>query len=447
MSEVVIDRTRTAGPSARTRTGTNRGANSPADKRNLGARPAEANGFDFKRSVGGGTPDGVHAGAIDARSLGARPGELGRSFPTRNVEARTSDGANPPAIDARSLGAGIDKAQRPLIRRKFWGSSLDRQDSSGGSTSESPYPRGGDGDKSHPSTDMGTFQQRSFFGGKNRSPQLPYQKDSARDTGARAEKAPQTYQIRSPRSQTNFQGRAMGGEGRSAQPRRSGSRPPRTARGSDDSERQRRKRGIEQRFDLDNLNYLKEENWTAEERKYLEERKERKSESKVRVYEPEKLSKETFTSTAPATASDELGLSKMLGERLLLATKYLDREFIQWDSKEQKADVMAIVEKVKAVRRGGNPKRDVAKTESASPKPENGDQQAQILMQKLIAGEYAAFRKLGENDILGHVERHVHRNDSFYPEDEKSLMEKVRSIMPAGRVSKVAERARNEAKA
>ena len=68
MSEEVIDRTRTAGPSARTRTGTNRGANSPADRRNLGARPTEANGLDFKRSVGGGTPDGVHAGAIDARS-------------------------------------------------------------------------------------------------------------------------------------------------------------------------------------------------------------------------------------------------------------------------------------------------------------------------------------------------------------------------------------------
>ena len=431
MSEVVIDRTRTAGPSARTRTGTDRGANSPTDKRNLGARPAEANGFDFKRSVGGGTPDGVHPGAIDARSLGTRPGELRRSFPTRNVEARTSDGANPPAIDARSLGASIDKAQRPLIRKELLDSRLDRQDSSGRSISQFPYPRGGDGDKS----------------GKNRSPQLPHQKDSTRYTGARAEKAPQTYQARSQRSQTNFQGRAMGGESRSAQPRRSGPRPPRTARGSDDSERQRRKRGIGQRFDLDNLNYPKEENWTAEERQYLEERKERKSESKVRVYEPETLSKEIFTRTAPATASDELGLGKMLGERLLLATKYLDREFMQWDSKEQKADVMAVVEKVKAVRRGGNPKRDVAKTESASPKPENGDQQAQTLMQKLIAGEYAAFRKLGENDILGHVERHVHRNDSFYPEDEKSLLEKVRSIMPAGRVSKVGERARNEVKA
>ena len=507
MSEVVVDRTRPVGPLAWTWTGRYRGANFPADKRNLGARPAEAPAFDFKRSVGGRTSDGVHAGAIDARSLGARPGglkrsspsrnneartpsavnqpvvdarssnarierpqgsfsirsvgtgadrqsaidarslgarpgESKRSFPTRNVEARTSDGANQPAINARSLGAGINEAQRPFTRKKEWNSPLDRQDSSGRSIFQSRYPRGGDDDQSHPSTDMGAFQQRSF-GEKNRSPQLPRQKDPTRYTGAGAQKAPQAYQTRSPRSQNSFQGRAMGGEGRSAQPRRSRPGRPRAARGSDDSERQGRKSGAEQRFDLSNRHYLKEGSWTAEERQYLEEKKERESESKVQLHEPEKVSKEIFIRTAPATASDELGLSNMLGERLLLATKYLDREFIQWDSKEQKADVMAVVEKVKAVRRGGN----VVKTESASLKSANGDQQAQSLMQKLIAGEYAAFRRLGKNDILGQVERHVHRNDSFFPEDEKSLLEKVRSIMPAGRGLKVGGRARNEAKA
>ena len=408
MSEVVVDRTRPVGPLAWTWTGRDRGANFPADERNLGARPAEAKRFDFKRSVRGGTSDGVHAGAIDARSLNAR----------------------------------IDEAQRPLIRKRVWDSPLDRQDSSGSSISQSRYPRGGDADQSHPSPDMGAFQQRSF-GEKSRSPQLPHQQDPTRYTGARAQKAPQAYQTRSPRSQNNFQGRAMGGEGRSAQPRRSRPGRPRTARGSDDSERQGRKLGVEQRFDLSTRHYLKQGSWTAEERQYLEEKKERESESKSRLHEPENLSKEIFIRTAPATASDELGLSNMLGERLLLATKYLDREFIQWDSKEQKADVMAVVEKLKAVRRGGN----VVKTESASPKPANGDQQAQSLMQRLIAGEYAAFRRLGENDILGQVERHVHRNDSFYPEDEKSLLEKVRSIMPAGRLPKVAGRARNEAKA
>ena len=437
MSKGVIDR------KARIELPRRRGVNTPLDARDLGVRPAEAKGPDFGRSVGGGSFDGARAGAIDARSLGARPGGSTRNFPTRNVAARNSDGANPPAIDARSFGAGIDEAQRPLIRKEMWGSRPDRQDSSGRSISQSRYPRGGDGEQSHPSTDMGTFQQRSF-GGKNRSPQLPHQKDSARYTGARAEKAPQAYQTRSPRSRTNSRGRAMGGEGRFAQPRRN--RPERqgAARNMDDSELQRRKRRAEQSCGLSELIDFKAKDWTAEELQYLEEKKERKSESKVREYEPEKLSKEIFVETAPATASDELGLTTMLGERLLLATKYLDREFIQWDSKEQKADVMAVVEKLKAVRRGGNP---VAKTESTSPKPVNGDQQARFLMQKLIAGKYAAFRKLGENDTLGHVKRHVHRNDSFYPEDERSLLEKVKSIMPAGRVPKVGGGARNEVRA
>ena len=418
MSKTVIERTELDG----LRLPRRRGANPPADARNLGAGPTEAKGFDFKRSIGGGTSDGVHAGAIDARSLGARPEELKRSSPIRNVVTRTSNRYDPPVSDARSLGA------RPEESKRSFPSRLDY--SSGISLSQSRYPRDGDGDKSHPSTDMGTLQQPSF-GGKTR---FPPPTDSDLYTGARAEKGSQTYQTHSRRSQFNFQDRAMGGEGRSAQPRRSRPKGPRVARGSDDSEPNRRKRGVEQKSDLDNINHLKEDDWTAEERQYLKEKKERKSEFKVQVYEPENISKEMFGKTAPATASDELGLSNMLGERLLLATKYLDQEFIPWDSKEQKADVMAVVEKLKAVKRGGNPKGNV-------------DQQTQSLMQKLIAGEYAAFRQLGGNDILGHVERHVHRNDSFYPEDEKSLLEKVRSIMPAGLGPKVGGSARNEVKA
>ena len=282
---------------------------------------------------------------------------------------------------------------------------------------------------------------------------MSHQKDSARYTGARVKNVPQAYETHFPRIQTNFQGRAMRSEGRSVKPRRSGPGRPRAARGRGNSEPQWRKRDVEQRFDLNSLNdvnnlkYRGETNWTAEEQQYLEQKKERESESKAQVYEPEKLSQEIFAGTAPATASNELGLNEMLGERLLLAKKYLDREFIQWESKEQKADVMAVVEKLKAVRGGGKPNGHMKKTESASPNPANGDEQSQSLMQKLIAGQYAEFRKLGENDILGHVERHVHRNDSFYPEDEKSLLEKVRSIMPAGRAPKVGRRARNEVNA
>lgn len=143
----------------------------------------------------------------------------------------------------------------------------------------------------------------------------------------------------------------------------------------------------------------------------------------------------------PATASDEWGMSEMFGERLLLARKLLDREFIQWDSKEQKADVMAVAEKLKAYRKTNPTEGDKANTTMASGK---GDQQAQALMQKLFGGNYDKFKRLGEKDVLGHVERYVHRNDSYYPDDEKSLLETVRSILPAEQASKAARNGKKE---
>lgn len=153
------------------------------------------------------------------------------------------------------------------------------------------------------------------------------------------------------------------------------------------------------------------------------------------------LSRETLAGLGPATASDEWGMSEMLGERLLLARKHLDREFIQWDSKEQKADVMAVVEKLKASRRIKPTERDKETATTASGK---GDQQAQALMQKLFGGSYDKFKRLGEKDILGHVERYVHRNDSYYPEDEKSLLETVRSILPVEQASKAGRGGKKE---
>lgn len=136
----------------------------------------------------------------------------------------------------------------------------------------------------------------------------------------------------------------------------------------------------------------------------------------------------------------------MLGERLLLARKYLDREFIQWDSREQKADVMAVVEKLKAARKGGKTNVDEDESREASSTSSKGNQQAQVLMQKLFAGNYGNFKTPGQHDILGHVERHVHRNDSFYPDDEKSLLEKVRSILPIEKTSRAGRGARKELK-
>ena len=299
---------------------------------------------------------------------------------------------------------------------------------------QSRNPQDGNGVQSHPSTDIDTFQPHSSIGG-NGFQQRPPQEGSARYTGA------QTSRNTNRASKTGFladkpkfQGRTTSDEGRPAQPRRSRFGHPRSSRDSDYPERRPRTRGPEQGFDSDRRRGPKVENWTKEEQQYLKEKAERKSQFIVREYVPVELSREALTGMAPATASDESGMSEMLGERLLLARKYLDREFIQWDSKEQKADVMAVVEKLNAIRAGVKANGSVKEAETTSPTSANGDERAQTLMQKLIAGEYAKFKRPGGHDVLGNVERHLQRNDSFYPDDEKSLLETVRSIMPAVRL-------------
>lgn len=393
------------------------------------------------------------------------------------------DEVNQPVVDARSLGA---QAQPSSLIRKL--NSTARRLELDKPMFQSRNPQDGNGIESLLSTDRDNSQQHSARG-ENRFQQRAPQQETARFTGARMRNIPnrqgrlersifqpqdpqdsngvqrhpptdmdnvqqhssrntsQTFRTRFPADEPKFQDRTMSGEGRPAPARRSRVGRPRASRDTDNREPRRRKRGAEQGFDGSNRRDPKKENWTPEERQYLKEKEERKSQFKVREYEPVEFSREAFIGVAPATASDDLGMSEILGERLLLARKYLDREFIQWDSKEQKADVMAVVEKLKAVRAGGKRNGGVEKAETALLTSGNGHQQAQTLMQKLVAGEYAKFKRLGENDVLGHVERHLHRNDSFYPGDEKSLLEKVRSIMPAEQASKVGRRARNEVKA
>lgn len=423
--------------------------------------------------------------AVDARSLGARSEGAQGSSQARSVRRTMPDGVNQAAVDAR--GSGAEAQPRPLIR-KLGGDFVERRLQSGRPMFQSGNPQDGNGVESLPSTGRDNSQQH-FSKGKNRFQQRAPPEDTARYTGTRMRNSPgrqrllersifqpqdlqdgngvqrhpptdmdnvqqhssrntsQTFRNRFPADKPKFQGRTMNGEDRLAPARRSRVGRPGASRGSDDPEPRRRNRGAEQGFDGGNRRGPKKENWTIEERQYLKEKEERKIPFKVQEYEPVELNREALIGMAPATASDDLGMSEILGERLLLARKYLDREFIQWDSKEQKADVIAVVEKLKAVRAGVKHNGGVKKAETGSLTSGNGHQQAETLMQKLIAGEYAKFRRLGENDILGHVERHLHRNDSFYPDDEKSLLEKVRSIMPAEQASKVGRRARNEVKA
>ncbi len=354
-----------------------------------------------------------------------------QTFPKAGIPAGRE--TNQPAVDARSLGARPGSS----LMRSIWGDnpSGETRSPSESSISRSRNLQGSNGVQSHPFKDVNSPQER-FARTENGLPRGPPQERSARYTGTQgAEIAGQPSQTRFLRDHASFQPRNPSGERRPPQSGRSRASRSQASRDSDDSEPRRRKRGAEAGFSRGDRSGPAQKVWTEEEQQYLKEKAERESPQSL-IYEPTKLSKETFTGMGPATASDEWGMSEMLGERLLLAKKYLDQEFIQWDSKEQKADVMAVVEKLKAIRRAKPTDGDEKEAKENTSVSADGDQQAQALMQKLVGGSYEKFKKLGEKDIVGHVERYVHRNDSYYPNDEKSLLEKVRTILPAEQASK-----------
>lgn len=361
--------------------------------------------------------------------------DRGRGQPLPRAGVPAGREAAQPVVDARSLGVRPEIAQGTYLMRNVRKDAPpdETRGPSERSIFRSRNPQGSYGAQSHyPHHDMNGLQQRS--------PRENKRKESARSTGTqRSENVGQSLQ-------TGSQTRTPRGEGRAVQPGRSRGSRSRPSQYSDQSEPRRRKRGARGDSDRRDDSGPEKEIWTEEEQQYLNEKAKRKSPKAVE-YEPVEFGREMFIGMGPATASDEWGMSEMLGERLLLARKYLDREFIQWDSREQKADVMAVVEKLKAVRGPKATIGDEKKANEATLVSGDGDQQAQALMQKLFGGSYDKFKRLGEKDVLGHVERYVHRNDSYFPVDEKSLLEKVRSILPAEQASNAGRGGMKEVKA
>lgn len=329
-------------------------------------------------------------------------------------------------VDARSLGARPEGAQGSSLIRNIR-MDAPRGERRGPSERSIFQPRnlqGGNGARSQPLEDMNGFQRRS-----TRTP--------------RAENAGQASQTSFSRGPISFQARTQKGGDRPPQRGRSRGGRSRDSHNSDESEPRRRTRGDRGGFDRGKRSSPDQKTWTEDELQYLKEKATLVSPQSLE-YEPVEISRGAFTGMGPATASDEWGMSEMLWERLLLAKKYLDQEYIQWDSKEQKADVMAVVEKLKAIRRAKPTNGDEGKAKEATSVSADGHQQAQALMQKLFGGSYEKFRRPQEGDILGHVERYVHRNDSYYPEDEKSILKKVRSILPAEQAPRSTRRVKKD---
>jgi hypothetical protein len=157
--------------------------------------------------------------------------------------------------------------------------------------------------------------------------------------------------------------------------------------------------------------------------------KQKSEEKAVRsaAFNPHDVPEQGLTEYIPAIMSGEQGISQILEERLTLAKKHLEGKFIHWDSKEQQADVMTLVEALKAEMTGTNgeskenEKEEVSKTK----------QEADALLEKLWMGKYELARPTKEKDVLGHVARQTDRNESYFPKDEKSLLKTLRSILPA----------------
>lgn len=156
---------------------------------------------------------------------------------------------------------------------------------------------------------------------------------------------------------------------------------------------------------------------------------------KAVAFEPEHMQRESLQATRPAIVSGQLGMREILGQRLDLARKVIRKDMMQWDSKEEKADVLAIVEQCETLQtnaKGALESAEIGHNRSVIP-VEPTDHVEQV-MQKLFGGSYHIAKPSGQKDILGHVARLAGRNETYFPDDGKSLLAKVKSLVAASQM-------------
>ena len=182
--------------------------------------------------------------------------------------------------------------------------------------------------------------------------------------------------------------------------------------------------------------------WNAAEVEYFGRRREQEAVKTV-VFQPGRVTEESFNTMRPAVVSGEGGMNEILDERLALARKFRNQEYVEWQSKEQKADVMTLVERLRRTKEGAT---DSQKNDTARPTAAEVDQQTQLLLQKLFGGGYELTGSVPKGDILGQVTGYTDRNESYFPNDQKSLLEKVRSLMPQNTGRGSGESSKNQAR-
>ncbi|KAL9098614.1 MAG: hypothetical protein Q9163_005758 [Psora crenata] len=144
-------------------------------------------------------------------------------------------------------------------------------------------------------------------------------------------------------------------------------------------------------------------------------------------YEPpdEKGLEEGLAGSRPAFVSSWNDISEIMAEQISLASRVLEGEFVQWASKEQRADVLALVERLKHA----DPSLVKGKLDRPTSKPEDAQRQVSALVQKLLAGQYALARPKAPQDVLGTVQMQLDRNQSYFPPDSKALVQEISAVM------------------
>ncbi len=352
-------------------------------------------------------------GTIDARSLGARP--VGPVHPGRFSMRNDATG------DGRSLGAVPNEGKR--IGRFTMGRTAPENAGHSDAVAQRAPEFGG-------FTISRVYTNDTTNGGAKRPETMGLQERQRfppREPGRELVQGGE-QPTRRPRTQNGIRERA---------PRVGADRPPQQARGGDGANRrtprakgsQGRRGGGTGRGRSDRGPPV--DIWSAEEKEYFEEKREKEA-AKLKEFDP-KLSQAGFNNVRPAVVSGPQGMGALLGDRLLLARRFLNNEFMIWDSKEQKADVITLAEQLKAERRRKSTQEGAEK----SPTLSEAQAQTDALMQKLWGGKYELVRPTQEKDIIGHVARQTDRNESYYPEDEKTLLEKIKTLLPAGQASNV----------
>jgi len=429
------------------------GAVGTKDARSLGAtRPGRRNGEVY------GSAETPAAMAVDARMLGARPEGVGSAL-MRNVKRGPMEATG----EARER-LGLEERQRFPPRREGTFRNDQLRSENGMQERQKFTPRREDGFRSDRPRSENDYQERAprsardgpreevgFRSDHSRSENgiqdhiSRFPRDGPQVEGGFRSDQPRNengIQERSPRFTRDGQGhdrpmfnRVPRGDGAPQRNRRPG-RPRATRDGDGDGAEPRRRKGKNgrgarggggTRGDRDDSSAFNEPIWNEEEEEYFKQK--RKAEAPQTLeFNPINVTRDALSGVGPAFSSGEWGLSEVLGERLLLANRSLNGEFVQWDSKEQKADVMTLVERLKTLEEQEKHDKEGNKGKSLVPETED---QTQVLMQKLLGGTYQMVKPQQEKDILGNVARHVGRNESYFPDDQRILLEKVRSILPA----------------